>query len=116
MPFDGQITNIGETAVLNPQGGALAFYGTTRTVFASQNLLMNKYFMKHLFANDAQGNPVRVGDAIRLAKANIVSGENDNGLYLENKVHYALLGNPALAITLPANRVVLDSIGGQDLS
>ena len=116
MPFDGQITNIGETAVLNPQGGALAFYGTTRTVFASQNLLMNKYFMKHLFANDAQGNPTRVGDAIRLAKANIVSGENDNGLYLENKVHYALLGNPALAITLPANRVVLDSIGGQDLS
>ena len=35
MPFDGQTENIGETALLNPHGGAIAFYGTTRTVFQS---------------------------------------------------------------------------------
>lgn len=116
MPFDGQVVNIGEEAVLNPQGGALAFYGTTRTVYTKQNLLMNKYFMKHLFSYDAQGNPNRVGDAIRMAKANIVAEEHDDGHYLENKVQYALLGNPALTITLPENRVVLDSIAGRALS
>ena len=116
MPFDGQTVNIGEQAVLNAQGGALAFYGTTRTVFSSQNLTMNKHFMRYLLSRDSQGQPLRVGDAIRLAKMNIVSGENSGSTYLENKVHYALLGDPALAIALPANSVVLDSIAGTALS
>ena len=31
MPFDGQENNIGETALFNKKGGAIAFYGTTRT-------------------------------------------------------------------------------------
>lgn len=48
MPFDSNSSNIGETAVLNPSGGALAFYGTTRTVFASQNYNMNRFFMQYL--------------------------------------------------------------------
>ncbi|MBO7045140.1 MAG: Por secretion system protein, partial [Prevotella sp.] len=35
MAFDGQEENIGETAVLNKKGGAVAFFGTTRTVYAN---------------------------------------------------------------------------------
>lgn len=116
MPFDGQTANIGEQAVLNAQGGALAFYGTTRTVYSSQNLLMNKYFMKYLFSRDSQGNPLRVGDAVRLAKMNIVMQESSRSQYLENKLHYALLGDPALAVTQPSLRVVLDSIAGVPLA
>ena len=34
MPFDGTDPTIGETAVLNSKGGAFAFFGTTRTVYA----------------------------------------------------------------------------------
>lgn len=116
MPFDGQSANIGEQAVLNAQGGALAFYGTTRTVYSTQNLTMNKFLMRYLFSCDSQGNPLRVGDAIRMAKMNIVSQETPAGLYLENKLHYALLGDPALAIALPLNRVVLDTIAGTALA
>ena len=37
MPFDSNEETIGEKALLNPQGGAVAFYGTTRTVYAPQN-------------------------------------------------------------------------------
>ena len=116
MPFDGQSVNIGEQAVLNAQGGALAFYGTARTVFSAQNETMNKYFMKYLLARDSQGTPQRVGDAIRLAKTDIVANENDLSSYLENKIHYALLGDPALTVTLPANSVVVDSIAGVSLA
>lgn len=115
MPFDGLVANIGEQAVLNPNGGALAFYGTTRTVFSSQNELMNKHFMRNLFARDAQGNPLRVGDAVRLSKGSIVANEGPKSPYLENKVHFVLLGDPALTISLPAHRVVLDSIAGTEL-
>lgn len=115
MPFDGQSENIGETAVLNANGGALAFYGTTRTVYANQNLIMNRYFTKHLFAKNAQGKRNRIGDAVRLAKADIISASQDLA-FLENKLHYALLGDPALVIGAPLNRIVLDSINGKAVS
>ena len=111
MPFDGASDNIGEAAVLNASGGALAFYGTTRTVYATQNLQMNRYFMKYLFGCDANGRRYRVGDAVCLAKNAIISDDREGG-NRENKLHYALLGDPALTFGAPTNRVVLDSING----
>lgn len=115
MPFDGQSANIGETAVLNAKGSAVAFYGTTRTVYASQNLSMNRFFMKYLFGVDSQGIRYRLGDAIRLAKRDIITDGFESG-YEENKLHYALLGDPALVMGAPLQRVVLDSINGQAVS
>ena len=111
MPFDGTAPNIGEEAVLNPSGAALAFYGTTRTVYAIQNRTMNLYFMKYLFGTDSKGRRYTVGDAIRLAKnAIITAGESSQK---ENKLQYALLGDPALVIGAPLQRVVVDSINGK---
>lgn len=115
MPFDGQVENIGETAVLNPDGGALAFYGTARTVYAYQNSLMNRYFMQYLFAKDSKGRRYKVGDAIRLAKSVIISDNLDTS-YRENKLQYALLGDPSLEFGSPLQRVILDSINGKRLS
>ena len=115
MPFDGLVENIGETAILNPNGGALAFYGTARTVYAYQNSLMNRYFMQYLFAKDSKGRRYKVGDAIRLAKSVIISDNLDTS-YRENKLQYALLGDPSLEFGSPLQRVVLDSINGKRLS
>ena len=115
MPFDGQVENIGETAVLNPNGGALSFYGTARTVYATQNLYMNCYFMQHLFAKDDKGRRNKVGDAIRLAKNSIISNNKESG-YPENKLQYALLGDPSLEYGTPLQKVILDSINGTLLS
>lgn len=115
MPFDGQVENIGETAVLNPNGGALAFYGTARTVYATQNLYMNRFLMQYLFSKDAKGRKYRVGDAIRLAKNDIITGNMESG-YRQNKLQYALLGDPSLEFGNPLQRVVLDSINGTYLS
>ena len=110
MPFDAYGSNIGETAVLNPNGGALAFYGTTRTVFASQNYNMNRYFMQYLFArNNTTGKRNCIGDAIRLAKNSIISDGREAG-YLENKLQYALLGDPALTMGNPMQKIILDKI------
>ena len=41
MPFDGTTATIGEAAVLNENGGAVAFFGTTRTVYAQYNKVLN---------------------------------------------------------------------------
>jgi hypothetical protein len=115
MPFDSHVGNIGETAVLNPTGGALAFYGTTRTVFASQNYNMNRYFMQYLFANNATtGKRNRIGDAIRMAKNSIISDGREAG-YLENKLQYALLGDPALIMGNPLQHIVVDKINDKEV-
>lgn len=114
MPFDGQAENLGEAAVLNAGGGALAFYGTARTVYASQNVQMNRYFMDALFAT-VGGRRNRIGDAIRTAKSSIISAGAESG-YRENKLQYALLGDPALVIGQPQQRIVLDSINGRKVS
>ena len=115
MPFDGQVENIGETAVLNPSGGALAFYGTARTVYATQNLYMNRYFMRYLFATDSKGRKYKVGDAIRLAKNALITGNMESS-YRENKLQYALLGDPSLEFGTPLQKVILDSINGTRLT
>lgn len=108
-PFDGLNANLGETAVLNEGGAALAFFGTARTVYAYNNLQLNRQLMKFLLGTDAQGRRYRLGDAIRMAKSAVIMEEASNR---ENKLHYALLGDPALTIGAPTNRVVLDSING----
>ena len=112
MPFDGQEENIGETSVLNSHGGAIAFFGTTRTVYAHYNRYMNKVFMTHVLG---QTNGVRnsFGEAVRLAKNELISSGSDLSA---NKLQYSLLGDPALALAAPTLSMVVDSINGHPLS
>ena len=109
MPFDTQKENMGETAMLNPNGSAVAFYGTARTVYATKNYDLNVQFCDVLFGNDEEGRPACVGDAVRLSKARLAGNEYG---YYQNKLHYALLGDPALRFASHGNRVHLDSING----
>ncbi len=102
MPFDGQVNNIGETAILNENGAAVAFVGTSRTVYAEQNRPLNQIFCRALFDTDADGRPNRLGDALRISKT--ANGGSVNNL------HFALLGDPALVIGGMSHRVVLDAI------
>lgn len=106
MPFDTQKENIGETAILHQTGSAVAFYGTTRTVYAGDNLTTNKIFCRTLFDTDEQGRPNRLGDAVRVSKGTVTG-------HAENRLHYALLGDPALRIGSADAKVVLDSINGK---
>ncbi len=110
-PFDMMEDNIGEQAVLNPKGAAVAFYGTTRTVYSSPNSWMNLYFMRHALGKDDRGKRNAVGDAVRLSKADLIDSSNEGG-YEENKLHYVLLGDPALRLGVPEYKLVVDSING----
>lgn len=117
-PFDAQGENNGEEAMYNKNGGAIAFYGTTRTVYTSSNKTMNKAFTKHLFSK-VDGKRVSIGEAVRLAKVEIVSPKNaktDATDYTANKLHYVLLGDPAITLAYPEAGVVIDSINGVDVS
>lgn len=115
MPFDTQTENIGETALLHKTGAAIGFFGTTRTVYATNNLRMNQAFCQFIFATDEQGRSNRLGDAVRLAKC-VMAADTREGANAENKLHYALLGDPALRLGSITNKVVLDSINGIQIS
>ena len=110
-PFDGYIENIGEQAMFNPCGGAIAFLGTTRTVYAIHNRSMNKAFMNHVL-EVADGQPHAFGEAVRLSKNDQVQGTKTQQQAGINKLHFALLGDPALRLPVPTLRAVIDSING----
>lgn len=113
-PFDSQEDNLGEAAVLNSKGAAVAFIGTARTVYSTQNYHINSFFSNRLFGHDESGRRNSVGDALREAKALLVSNEVD-GSQPQNKLQYALLGDPALIFGNPQTKVILDSINGESV-
>ena len=107
-PFDGQVNNIGETAVLNEKGGAVAFFGTSRTVYADRNKYINIAYLKEVLKLQ-DGKPVSIGEAQRLAKNALISTGTDR---TRNKLQYSLLGDPALCLNLPVLKAVIDTING----
>ena len=109
MPYDGSTATIGETAVLNNKGGAIAFYGTSRTVFVAQNKVMNMAFMRHVLTIGDDGKPITIGEAQMLAKNEMITKRLDTSV---NMLQYQLLGDPALSLNIPTLTVVVDSING----
>lgn len=126
MPFDGQVENIGETAFFNKKGGAIAFYGTTRTVYQTYNRLMNIAFTRNLFSKYSDGRPMPIGEAVRRAKSDLMTagvlvGYNTSGPIRStdrtaNKLQYTLLGDPALRLAIPTLPMVVDAINDQPLA
>ena len=113
MPFDGQQENFGELAMFNDYGGSIAFFGTTRTVYSRYNRTINKAFMRHVLSSP-NGKRMSMGEAVRQAKNSFAS----SGIEMEriNRLHYALLGDPALVLAAPTLQATVDSINGQSVS
>jgi len=101
-PFDNPaLTSAGEMVLLNPRGGGVALFSTTRRAFASSNLLLNRRLYDTLFRAYPNSHP-RLGDLMMFSK----NPANSN---IRN---FVLLGNPALKLALPYHNVVTDSING----
>lgn len=111
MPFDSQEENFGEVALFNKGGAALAFIGTVKTVYSTQNYYINNLFSQYIVSKDSEGRAYSMGDALRLAKSGMVDRGYDGG-QAQNKLQYALLGDPSLVLYQPRAKVVLDSING----
>lgn len=113
MPIDSKLENNGETAMLNPKGGAIAFLGTTRTVYANYNRKMNEAYTNFVLGS-ANGRQNTIGDALRLAKNRLVDDKTIQDVS-ENKLHFVLLGDPAMKLACPQMKVVIDKINGKDV-
>ena len=94
--FDGGITSAGEEAVLNPNGGAIGTLSACRTVYATQNTIINRHLCDTLLGHkDAFHYNMSIGEATRIAKN--MTGRD------ANKMAYILLADPALRLKYPTH-------------
>jgi len=93
---DPGLTSAGELVILNPHGGGIALFTTTRLAYSQSNYALNKRFYEAVFILDSlTGEYPRMGDLIRLAK----TPSNQN---IKN---FVLLGDPALMLAYPQMQV-----------
>ncbi|HNW98099.1 MAG TPA: type IX secretion system sortase PorU [Bacteroidales bacterium] len=104
---DPSRTSAGELVLLNPHGGGIALFTTTRIAFAYSNLNFNKSFCKNVFLKDSINGYPRLGDILSKCK-------NENGCII-NIRHIVLLGDPALRLSYPENTVVTTHINNHEI-
>lgn len=107
--FDDPLrTSAGELVLLNPNGGGIGLFTTTRLVYSSPNYYLNQTFYNNIFDRNADGETYRVGDIMTITKnANATQGNTRN---------FSLLGDPALKIAIPNYQIVTTKINDQDVS
>jgi hypothetical protein len=105
--FDADDMSAGEHILFNPYGGGVGLFSTTRLVFSGANFALNSKFFKYIFEKDDQGNNLRMGDVMRLAKAAANTGTN--------QLNFSLLADPALRLVNPGNKVVTSSIDDREV-
>lgn len=97
--FDSGVNSAGEEAMLNPNGGAIGVLSACRTVYATQNTILNRNLCDTILGHkNAFDYSMTLGDIIRVAKNNT---GND-----ENKLSYVFLGDPALRLNYPTTHQV----------
>lgn len=97
----------GEWVLLNPKGGGVALFTTTRPTYGEQNFELNKSFFENAIPSLGEA-PLRMGDIIKKAKQD--HGSDDNGR------KFVLLGDPAQFIAFPQLNVVTTLFNGQAIS
>lgn len=106
--YDASETSGGETAFLNPNGGAIALFTTTRIVYSANNFIINKIFIDNIFSRK---NGVRnsLGEIMYLTK-NSENLNNDR-----NKLSFTLIGDPALKLAYPEYFAKVTKVNGTDI-
>lgn len=102
---DPERTSAGELSLLNPIGGGVALFTTTRLSFSSSNFALNLNFYTRVF-DKINGRYPKMGDVIRMAK-------NPSNPNIRN---FVLLGDPALQLAYPEYDVQTSHINGQSVS
>lgn len=109
--FDAENLSGGEAAFLNPKGGAIGLFSTVRVAYARSNMLLATGMFNNLFAKQADGEPLRLGDILRNAKAEPSLRKDPN------KLNFVLIGDPALRLAYAKEAVIeVTEINGQPVT
>ncbi len=112
-PYDNPTLNsLGENLIVRPKTGAIALMTTTRLVFANSNRILNNNYLKVALQPEASGRYKTLGEAM-------VGGKNltyqTSGDIINNR-KFTLLGDPAMTLAFPTQKVRVTRVNGRDLS
>lgn len=105
---DPDRVSAGEMCLTNPNGGSIAMLTTCRLAFSNFNETLNNKIFDYVFYKQTNGKMPALGDIIRNTKA-----------YLKQNFFFAnfhLLGDPALTLAYPKNRVFTTHINGNAIN
>ena len=97
----------GEIVHLNPNGGGIALFTTSRLVYSAPNFTLNRNFYLNLLTEQLWGPPT-MGDVIRMTK--VASGGSVNNR------NFSLIGDPAQRLAFPLHDVETLTINGDDVN
>lgn len=98
-PYDmEEITSAGELILLNPKGGGIALFTTTRNVFSSSGEDYTQYFFQNVLVKNSNNEHYTIGETIYFSKM--------IGTSIFNKFDFCILGDPALRPPLPKKEVI----------
>ncbi|MDD3876850.1 MAG: type IX secretion system sortase PorU [Bacteroidales bacterium] len=90
----------GEHVFLNPNGGGIALFSTTRLAFANTNFALNKSFYSYVFEKVSNEYP-SLGDLMKLSKNSIGN--------ISSIRNFVLFGDPALKLAYPEFNILTTS-------
>lgn len=90
---DHNRTSLGEYAFLNPYGGMIAMFTTSRVTYGGNNKRFITEVYNHLFEIQ-DGKRLRLGDVFRLSKPRRPEGSTSDRIYV-------FFGDPALRLPMP---------------
>ena len=108
-PYDDPLKNaLGGNLLYGDSTGAIALLTTTRPVFASSNKIINAQYLQTLLQSNASGKYLSIGASLQQTKNVLIQSNND----LLNNRKFTLLGDPALQLAIPENKVSVTAING----
>lgn len=105
---DPDRTSAGEYCLLNENGGAIGLMTTVRLAFSGLNYTLNNAFYNHALNPMANGKMPHIGDIYKLTKRDIG--------FLNQYMNFVILGDPALKLSYPEQRVFTSTINSQILT
>lgn len=107
--WDDDDVSGGEELLLNPNSGVVSIMTPSRSVYITQNGVMNRGMASQLFERAADGKGKRLGDIVMDSK-NYYKDADDN------KLRYCLLGDPAMRLPSPELELRIVEIDGKPVN
>lgn len=105
---DPDRTSAGEYCLLNEKGGAIGLMTTVRLAFSGLNFTLNNAFYDYVLSPMTNGKMPHIGDIFRLTKRQIGTNEQYR--------NFVILGDPALKLSYPEQRVYTSAINSQTVT
>lgn len=104
MRWDASAISGAELLASTKGGGVIGAISATRPVYIVQNGILTKEMGNLMGRRQADGTSLTIGEMLKMTKNAV--GKDDN------KLRYALLGDPSMHLRIPHYKVIIDTVDG----